>query len=83
MKEDEEFNLYTGESREELSDADGLDPEEAGFMQGYDEETNPSECATCGKILGKDFIEEQIKEETYRFCSEECANKFERQKEHP
>ncbi len=82
MKEDEEFNLYNEESREELSEADELDPEEAGFMQGYDEESNPAECATCKAVLGKNFVEEQIKDETYRFCSEDCADKFEKKKEH-
>jgi hypothetical protein len=32
MKEDEEFNLYGEEAREELSEADELNPEEEGFM---------------------------------------------------
>ena len=82
MKEDEEFNLYKEENRQELTEADELNPEEEGFMQGYDEEINPSECAACGKILEKDFIEEQIKDETYKFCSEDCANKFEKKLEH-
>ncbi len=82
MKENEEFNLYNEKSREELSDADELDPEEAGFMKGYDEDSNPAECANCEKVLEEHFVEKQISEETYRFCSDECADKFERQKEH-
>tara|TARA_Y100000310_G_scaffold339460_1_gene432152 strand:+ start:2020 stop:2271 length:252 start_codon:yes stop_codon:yes gene_type:complete len=82
MNENEEFNVYKEENAEELTDSDEINPEEEGFMQGYNEDHNPSECANCGKILIKGFIEEKIKDETYRFCSEECASKFERKEEH-
>ena len=82
MNENEEFNVYKEENREELTEADQIDPEEEGFMQGYEEESNPSECAHCGKVLGEEVVERAIKDETYRFCCEEHADKFERQKEH-
>ena len=82
MKDDEEFNVYNEENREELVDAGEIEPEEDGFMQGYNEESDPSKCANCGKTLVRDFIEEKIKDETYRFCCDDCASKFERDKEH-
>jgi hypothetical protein len=82
MNENEEFNLYKEENAEELTESDEIQPEEEGFMQGYNDEYNPTECANCGKVIEKEFIEEKIKEEIFRFCSEECASKFERKEEH-
>jgi hypothetical protein len=82
MKQDEEFNLYNEENREELTEADEIDPAEQGFMQGYDDESNPSQCANCGRVLERDFIEQELKEEKYRFCCEDCALKFEKKVEH-
>jgi hypothetical protein len=84
MKGDEEFNVYKEENREELTEADEIDPKEEGFMKGYEEDTNPSECALCGKTLSREgeIVERVIKEETYMFCCEEHASKFELQKEH-
>lgn len=36
-EEKEEDNVYNKEGREELVDSEELSPEEAGFMQGYEE----------------------------------------------
>ncbi len=38
MDENKEENIYSDEVVEEKVDDDELDPEEAGFMQGYNEE---------------------------------------------
>ena len=38
MEENKEENVYSDEVVEEKVDGDELDPEEAGFMQGYNEE---------------------------------------------
>ena len=80
--EDEDHDLYNDEDIEKLEEADELAPEEEGFMHGYNEGSDPSKCAYCRKFLGKKFVEEEIKEEVYRFCSDECAFKFERKIQH-
>ncbi len=72
----EEKDIYSDESREELGDGDEIDEVEEGFMKGYSED-HMAECANCGKILERDVVEEEIEDETYRFCSERCAKKFE------
>ena len=44
MKQEEvldELSFYSEEMREELIESDGLTPEEAAFMQGYDEAEDP------------------------------------------
>jgi len=82
MKEGRESNVYEDDYREEMSDADEIDIEEEGFMQGYEEEKNPAECAYCGKILKKEIVEREIDGEIYMFCSDIHADKFERQKDH-
>ncbi|MBT4334826.1 hypothetical protein HOD61_03380 [archaeon] len=83
MNEEKEQNLYGGKARESLEENDEINEAEEGFMKGYDEETNPSECANCHDLLEDDEVHEVIISGTeYRFCSETCAEKFERKKEH-
>ncbi|MBT3394841.1 hypothetical protein HOA59_01430 [archaeon] len=82
MDETKEQNLYGEKGREEAGDGDEINEAEEGFMKGYDEESNPSECANCHTILEDEFVEEDFEGSTYRFCSEECARKFEIKKEH-
>lgn len=49
-------------------------------MKGYEEEDKLSECQECAKVLkeNEDIIETEFEDEIYNFCSEECAEKFER-----
>ena len=83
MEDEKEFNVYNEEARGELVDADEIDGSEEGFMKGYEEDVNPSKCSNCGKVLTTgDFIEETIEGESHRFCSDDCATKFELKKEH-
>ena len=82
MFEEEERNVYSDEAREELTDSDEINEAEDGFMKGYEEETNTSECANCHSVLTDDVIEEEFDGELCRFCSEECATKFEEKKQH-
>lgn len=77
MFEEEEKNVYSGEAREELADSDEIDELEEGFMKGYEEESSMAECANCHRLLTDEIVEEELEEKTYRFCSEECAMKFE------
>lgn len=38
LDEAEEWNIYREETREQMVDDDEMDPEEEGFMRGYEEE---------------------------------------------
>ena len=76
-KEDDEGGIYTEEGREELEeDEDELTNLDSGFMQGYNVGSKLAKCPLCKKPLGDDFVEEEINEQIYRFCSDEHAEKF-------
>ncbi len=73
-------DVYSEEGREELEEDEEIKPEEEGFMQGYEEDAKMTMCPTCGKILGEEVVEKEIKGEIYRFCSEHCAEEFSKKK---
>jgi hypothetical protein len=80
--EEEIEDVYDEEGAEELEEAEEIDEIEEGFMKGYTESTDPTKCAQCGKLLeGEDIVEREIKDETYYFCSQECADEFESRKQ--
>jgi hypothetical protein len=68
---------YPEESLEEDVDSDAKSDLEGGFMQGYTSEADPAKCANCNTILeDEDFYEKRIHGYNFRFCSEECRDKF-------
>lgn len=73
-------DVYSEEGREELEEDDEIEPEEEGLMKGYEEDGKMAECAKCGKVLVRDFVEKEINGEIYRFCSDRCAEKFKKKK---
>lgn len=75
MPEDEE-DIYSKEGREELVDDDEISPLEEGFMEGAHDDGQGAKCRKCGKILTDDFVEREIGNEIYRFCSDECAEEY-------
>ena len=77
LEEDEE-DLYSEEGREEAMEEDEVDELEEGFMKGYQGGDKLAKCALCKKPLGKNFVEEELNSELYRFCSEEHADVFTR-----
>ena len=77
MDDDHEVEIYEEEAREEAEEDDEIDELEEGFMQGYDND-NLTDCANCKKILDGDVIEEELDGNLYRFCSEHCAEEFEK-----
>tara|TARA_Y100000034_G_scaffold92592_1_gene111929 strand:- start:51 stop:302 length:252 start_codon:yes stop_codon:yes gene_type:complete len=80
-RDNEDFDVY--DKTEELEEADEIDEAEAGFMKGYEDNIDETICSNCKQILeGINFIEEDIGGKGYRFCSRECADKFELKKEH-
>jgi len=75
-----EGDIYDEEGREELLEDDEIQDSEEGFVEGYEHGEHEAKCANCGIILNdlaENIIEEEINGEYYRFCSEECADKFE------
>ena len=75
-----EEEVYTSEGREHLVDDDEISPWEAAFMEGADEDGQNAKCRNCGKVLIREnnIVEKSINNELYRFCSEECADEFEK-----
>ena len=71
-----EEDVYSEEGREELEEDDEISPDEEGFMKGYEEGVKMAKCAKCGRVLGQKFMEKEIKNEIYRFCSDKCAERF-------
>ena len=73
-------DIYNAEQRQEQLDDDAIEPAEAGFMEGY-EEVKLVECASCGKKVDfEKIIERKIGDETLWFCSEKCAEHYEKRK---
>ena len=80
--EDEGMGVYSEEETQELLESDEISPEEEGFMQGYNNEAI-AKCAFCHKPLvdPSSVVERVIDGKTYRFCSEECAEEFEAERQ--
>ncbi len=74
---DVEEEVYSEAAREDMmEDEDEITDLDEGFMKGYDEGAKMAKCPVCNKVIEKDFVEREIDNETYRFCSEEHAEKF-------
>ncbi|MBI2151112.1 hypothetical protein HYU21_00070 [Candidatus Woesearchaeota archaeon] len=76
--EEEEFS--NEEPVEEDVEAEGgsLDSQDEGFIKGYSEEEEVSECAECGGAVKEEKkVTKEIEGETFTFCSNECAKDFE------
>ncbi len=73
-----EGDIYDEEGREKLVEGDEINEAEEGFVEGFEEGEHEAKCAECGiELVDKDIIEEDIDDEHYHFCSEECASAFE------
>lgn len=79
-KGNKEENIYTDEGREVMREEDEITSVEEGFMKGYEEGSKAAICQTCGITLEKDVVEIDYEGDTYRFCCEECADKFVKKK---
>lgn len=76
---EEDEDVYTEEGREKLTEDDEISPGEEAFMEGAKETGELGNCATCGKPIGEareSVIEKEIDGVLYWFCSNKCANKF-------
>ena len=72
-------SVYSEEARGELLEDDEITSEEEGFMQGY-ENPDVAKCAFCHKPLidPESVVERVINGQVHYFCSEECAEEYER-----
>ena len=73
--------VYSEEGRDSLVEDDAMEPWEQGFMEGAEDDGQGAKCRRCGKVLmGPDsIVEKEIDGTIHRFCSEECAEKFEQE----
>src|SRR3989344_6574106 len=78
VSDENEEDLYSEDGREDAIEDDEVDELEEGFMKGYEGGDKLAKCALCKKPLGKNFVEEELNSELYRFCSEEHADVFTR-----
>ncbi len=74
-------DVYTEKGLEDLEEDDEIAPWEEGFMEGAKGGGQGAKCRKCGKILIDDFVERQIGNNIYRFCSEKCSEHYKRNKE--
>lgn len=79
-EDDEDMGGDTGQGEdvysdpeELLEDEDELDDVDEGFMKGYNESEVVVKCSQCKKIIEGEKIEESFDDETFSFCSEQCA----------
>ncbi|MDP2749263.1 MAG: hypothetical protein Q8O89_00340 [Nanoarchaeota archaeon] len=74
--------IYTEDGREKLMENDEIDDWEEGFMKGASGGGSSSKCINCGKVFIDEtqIVSKDIDDREYWFCSEKCANVFERKK---
>jgi hypothetical protein len=78
----EEDNVYSPEGREEIMEDDGITPLEEGFMEGAEGGGQEAKCRFCGEPLGdkEDVVEREIDGSIERFCSDDHAEKYIKEK---
>lgn len=75
----EEQEVYSEAGLEDLEEhEDEITEVDEGFMKGYNEGAKSAKCVACGKVLIRDIIELEHNDQVYRFCSSECAEKFQK-----
>ena len=77
----EDDDIYGEEGLEEAMEADEIDDVEEGFMKGYDDEGDLMKCAKCKRLVSEETaVEKEVNNETYIFCSPQCAKNFKKKK---
>lgn len=76
-KKIKESSIYENDGRDELLESDAIEPEEEGFMQGYENEETVI-CGFCKKpIVGsEDIVEKEYNNKIFRFCSDSCFEEY-------
>ncbi len=80
-KSESDEGIYSDEGREEMLDNDEIDDAEEGFMKGAEMDGQNAKCRKCGRILlkRKEIVEREVEEKVLWFCSEDCADKYEKE----
>jgi len=73
-------DIYEGEGREAELEDDEITPEEEGFMEGAHDDGQGAKCRKCGRLLLRNVVEKEIKGEICRFCSDKCAESYNKRK---
>ena len=75
--------VYSEEGREKLVEDDAMSPWEDAFMDGAEEGGKNAKCRHCGKVLYREMsiVEKAVGKDLYRFCSDECLEKYEEEHE--
>jgi hypothetical protein len=80
-EEDKREDIYDKKGVENMVEDDEVKPEEAGFMEGY-EDVNLLKCDNCLRDIDPDKeVEREVNGEMHTFCSEECADSFAKKNE--
>lgn len=70
-------DIYSEDVREDMVDSGEISAAEEGFIEGAHDDGQGAKCRKCGKPLADDFIERRGEDkEIYRFCSDECCEKY-------
>lgn len=77
---EKEQEVYSEAGLEDLEEhEDEITEVDEGVMKGYIEGAKSAKCVACGKVLKDEgIVELEHNDETYRFCSSKCAEKFEK-----
>jgi len=74
-KKDE--TVYDEAGRQKLVEDGEMSPEEAGFMEGAEDDGEQGKCAYCGAAIFKDnTVESRLDGKVFWFCSDEHATKY-------
>jgi YHS domain-containing protein len=75
---EKEETVYDEEGREKLVEDGEISPEEAGFMEGAEDDGEQGKCANCGAALmdAENTLETRIDGKVYWFCSDHCLQKY-------
>jgi YHS domain-containing protein len=79
---EKEETVYDEEGREKLVEDGEISPEEAGFMEGAEDDGEQGKCANCGAALmdAENTVETKIEGKTYWFCSSACVDEYKKKK---
>ena len=69
---------YTSEEDSETKFTVEQGSTEEGFIKGFEDNEEPDECAECGAAINPEkLVVKEIENESYKFCSEDCAKDYE------
>jgi YHS domain-containing protein len=79
---EKEETVYDETGREKLVEDAEISPEEAGFMEGAEDDGEQGKCANCGAALmgAENTFETKLEGKTYWFCSEKCLTDYKEKK---